>query len=91
MLKIMSRTNGKINGKWLHFCHSFTQSCTHSHPDGSELPHRVLANHQAQFGVQCLAQGHFDMWTGGGDQTANPAISEQLILPPESQPHTHNF
>ena len=30
----------------------------------------MIYSHQGQRGVQCLAQGHFGMWTGeAGDQT----------------------
>ena len=44
--------------------------------------------HREQFGVQYLAQGHFDMWTGGaGNRTTDLLISGPLVLalPPEPQ------
>ncbi len=72
------------------FCLSITLSRTHLHTDNSELPRRVLTNHQEQFRVQCVAQGHFEMWTGrGGDRTGNPVISGRSALPPEPQPPNH--
>lgn len=38
------------------------------------------------FGVQCLAQGHYDTRTGrAGDQTTKPAVSGQPALPPGPQ------
>lgn len=35
-----------------------------------------MTQHQEQFGVQCLAQGHFHVQiAGAGDWTSNPLIS----------------
>lgn len=68
--------NGKIYLALLSkqgFCCSISHSRTHSHTNSSELPCWVLANRREQFGVQCLAQGHFNMWPGGdGDRTDGP-------------------
>ena len=51
-------------------------------------PMVATTNHWRQCGVQCLAQGHFDMWTGGaGIRTADPRIIGWPALPPERQPH----
>ena len=45
-----------------------------------------------QFGVQYLAQGHFDMWTGGaGGRTADLLITGRHALPPELQPLCMNI
>ncbi len=54
---------------------------------------RHWPNHWEKFGVQCLAQGHFDMWTGGdvsscpwagetGGWPANLLINRKPTLPP---------
>ncbi len=46
-----------------------------------------LANYHEQLGVQCLAQGHFNTWTGGaGDQTDKRVISGPPARPPGPQP-----
>lgn len=51
---------------------------------------RCFPDHREQFGtvwVWCLAQGHFDIWTGAaGDWTANTTISGRPTLSPEPQP-----
>ena len=41
-----------------------------SYPDAGGCHARCRPAHQEQFGVQCLAQGHFDMQTMG----VKPAI-----------------
>jgi len=54
----------------------------HSHTNGGIK--LCLPTHWRQCGVQCLAQGHFDMWTGGaGIQTADLSIIGRPALPPE--------
>ena len=59
---------------------AFTHSRTHSDTGGSDYHtgyhllirsidysyiHTLMVQHQDQFGVQCIAQGHFDMLTAG--------------------------
>ena len=60
---------------------------THSHPVTSSCHARCCQTHWRQVGVQCLAQGHFDMldsWSR--DQTANLTVTGQPALPTELQP-----
>ena len=58
-----------------------TQPFTHTHT----LTHQWCSQRQ-QFGVQYLAQGHFDMWTrGDGDRTPNLLISGRPARPPAPQ------
>ena len=48
-----------------------------------------MAQHQEQFGVKYLAQGHIDTRTGGaGNRTTDLPISGRPALPPEPQPPT---
>ena len=72
---------------WPHI-HPFTHSFT---PSGQQLPCKVLPTHWRQVGVQCLAQGHFDMldsWSQ--DRTANLTVMGWPALPTELQPpHSH--
>ena len=49
-----------VNG--LEFLERFP--CTHSYTDGRGCHARCLPAHQEQFGVQYLAQGHFEMQPG---------------------------
>lgn len=57
-------------------CANTNLHVTHTLIDGREPPHNCWSGNWRKCGVQCLAQGHSDMWTGGGeDQTSNPAIS----------------
>lgn len=45
----------------------------------------ILTQHQDQVGVQYLARGHVDMWTGGArDWTTDLLIGGQPALPPDS-------
>lgn len=62
----------------------------HSHPNWQQRPTSCHARcgqvlsltNWRQLGVKCLAQGHFDMQTGGaGNQIGDPAISRQPPLP----------
>lgn len=40
-------------------------------------------DHQERFGVKCVAQGHFDIMTGGGeDWTANLVITQWAAVEP---------
>lgn len=60
------------------------QRLTHpiTHTNEGKLPHRVMAQSSGALRVQSLAQGHFDMRTGGaGDRTPNPVVNEQPTLP----------
>lgn len=63
----------RINGIQLHLCRAFIPravqgfccSFSHSDSDDGELPRRQLARPSR---VQCVAQGHLNMWTGGSDR-----------------------
>ena len=44
---------------------TYGNSYIHSYTDGSGCHTRCRPAHQEQFGVQCLAQGHFDMQVRG--------------------------
>lgn len=49
-------------------------------------------HHQEQPGVQCLAQRHFNIWTGGvGDQTTNSVINGRPVLPAEAHSELVNY
>lgn len=56
--------------------HTLTQSHTSTQGAGTTI-WRSLE-------VRCLAQGHLKGGGGGGNQTSNPAISEQPDLPPQA-------
>ncbi len=62
---------------------------TKSQPAQRELIHthtHQWRSHQEQFGVQYLAQRHFNMWTGEtGDQTTGLLIGRRPALPTEQQ------
>lgn len=49
---------------------------THTHTrDAANYHTRCRSDHWEQFGVQCLAQGHFTMWSGAArDPTTIPVI-----------------
>ena len=51
-----------------------------------KLPCNVPTAHQEQFGVQCLAQGHFNMQLGGaGIRTSDLLITKWPTLSPDSR------
>lgn len=51
-----------------------SHSHSHTHGDGAAMQGAGLPIGSNL--VQCLAQGHSDVWTGGaGDRTTNPVIS----------------
>lgn len=47
---------------------------------------KVFSCHRETFGVQCLAQGHFDTWKGQGLSCQHSVISGQPALQTEPKP-----
>ena len=66
------------------FIYSFSSLINHS--PFSDLCCRAFLSHLGQFGVQCLAQGHWGRQSKGAwDQTTNPLVSGRPPVPHEYQ------
>ena len=59
---------------------TYSNSYIHSHTDGGGCHARCRPAHWEQFGVQYLAQGHFDMQTRG-NQTSDLPITRRWLYP----------
>lgn len=54
------------------------------HMLASSYHSRLWSDHLEQFGIQCLAQGSFDMWTEGAGIQSMQSLDD-VVLPPEPQ------
>ncbi len=77
-----SHTQSQSKGRWFLHKEPTRLSGTHTHTFTLQWP-----SHLEQFGVQCLAQGDFDMWIReAGDRTTNRLTGRQPVVPTEPQP-----
>ena len=74
----------------IHLVDTFVQSDLQLFTDGSGSHARCRPAHQEQFGVQCLAQGHFNKQTRG-NRTSDPMIINAGSNPEPQPPNVYPY